>query len=127
MPYLVDQFHAAVSLLSGHGHIKQRLSAAYLDNLGAIHEDELPEAAQEIFADLRQKLRRVAPLNGEGHVRASVRKMSVNEANDCAKLIVDLYASVLRHYASGASLRLVERSTEIPAFLMKNRFQVENS
>jgi hypothetical protein len=32
MSYHVDRFYAAVSVLSGHGHIKQRLIKAYEEN-----------------------------------------------------------------------------------------------
>ena len=73
----VDRFHAAISVLCGHGDIKQRLVAAYQENLAPIEDIELPPDLQETFAELRSLLRRVAPLNGEGAVRASVRKMSL--------------------------------------------------
>ena len=43
MSYHVDRFFAAVSVLAGHGHIKQRLIKAYEDHLDEISEDELPD------------------------------------------------------------------------------------
>ena len=36
----VDRFHAALMVLVGHGHIKQRLIKAFDENLVDIHEDE---------------------------------------------------------------------------------------
>jgi len=78
MSYHVDRFFAALSVLAGHGHIKQRLIRAYEDNLAEINEDELPVTAKQTFADLKQQMYRVSPLNGEGPICASVRKMSVD-------------------------------------------------
>ena len=33
----LDRFHAALTVLAGHGHIKQRLIRAFEDNLVDIH------------------------------------------------------------------------------------------
>ena len=40
-------------------------------------------------------MHRVAPLNGEGPICASVRKMSVQEASDCAGRVVTLFGEML--------------------------------
>jgi len=101
MSYHVDNFFAAVSVLSGHGHIKQRLISAYEDNLASIRDDDLPVAVKRSFADLTSLMHRVTPLNGEGPICASVRKMSIDEANQCAQLMVDLYGDMIRHSDSG--------------------------
>ncbi len=97
MSYHVDKFFAAVSVLSGHGHIKQRLISAYEDNLTSVRDDDLPAALKQTFAELTDLMHHVAPLNGEGPICASVRKMSVDEANQCAQLMVDLYGDMIRH------------------------------
>ena len=86
----VARFHAALTVLAGHGHVKQRLITAWDDHLVEIHEDELPIALKQTFADLRHDMSRVTPLNGEGAICASVRKMSLDEASDCAGRIVSL-------------------------------------
>lgn len=96
MSYHVDRFYAAVSVLAGHGHIKQRLIRAYEDNLGEISEDELPISVKQTFSDLRHQMHRVSPLNGEGPICASVRKMSVAEASECAVSVVSLYRELSR-------------------------------
>ncbi len=72
----VERFHAALTVLAGHGHIKQRLIKAYEENLVDINEDELPISIKQLFADLRSQMYGVTPLNGEGPICASVRKMS---------------------------------------------------
>ena len=73
----VNRFHAALQVLAGHGHVKQRLIKAFEEHLDDIHEDELPAALKQTFTDLRHEVHRVSPLNGEGPICASVRKMSL--------------------------------------------------
>ena len=96
MSKYVNRFYTAVSVLAGNGHIKQRLVRAYEDNLVLIDEDDMPKVLRPSFADLILLMNNVAPLNGEGAIRASVRKMSIEEADDCAHRIVDLYGDMIR-------------------------------
>ncbi len=122
MPYHVDSFYAAVSVLVGHGHIKQRLMKAYGEYLDSIIEDELPEIVRETFVELQRSLHRVAPLNGEGAVCASVRKMSAEEAGECAASIVAMYRSMIRSANSNepdVSLDHDNRKA-LPPFLVKS-------
>jgi len=122
MSYHVDRFYAAVSVLSGHGHIKQRLIKAYEENLGAISEDELPIALKQSFSDLRHQMNRVTPLNGEGPICASVRKMSVEEAAECATLVVSLFGEISRLGDSGQELLPLDAIDPkvVPPFLVKS-------
>ena len=90
----VDRFRIALTMLTGNGHIKQRLIKAYESNLVAINEDELPILLRQSFADLRRQMHSVTPLNGEGPICASVRKMSLNEASKCAASIVSMYGEI---------------------------------
>jgi len=92
----VNRFHTAVSVLAGHGHIKQRLMQAYQDSLAFIEDDTMPLALRQSFAELRRLMNQVEPLNGEGPICASVRKMSLAEADQCARRIVDLYGDMIR-------------------------------
>ena len=122
MSYHVDRFYAAVSVLAGNGHIKQRLINAYEDNLGAISEDELPIAVKQPFSDLKHQMNRVTPANGEGPICASVRKMSVDEATECSALVVALYGEIARHGDSGQAVlpRDGKERTAVPPFLVKS-------
>ena len=122
MSYHVDRFYAAVSVLAGHGHIKQRLIKAYEDNLGEISEDELPKSVRKAFADLRHQMHRVSPLNGEGPICASVRKMSVDEAAECAVSMVSLYGELSRlNSGDDKVLPLNAQEPEVvPPFLVKS-------
>lgn len=121
MSYHEDRFYAAVSVLAGHGHIKQRLIKAYEDHLGAISEDELPIAVKQTFSDLKHQMNRVSPLNGEGSICASVRKMSVNEAAECANSVVSLYGEVARLGDSGQAMLPLDGKEPrvVPPFLVK--------
>lgn len=122
MTYPVDSFHAAASVLVGHGHIKQRLMKAYEDYLDAIDESEVPERRRPAFAAVQKAMHRVAPLNGEGSVCASVRKMSPVEAGDCAITILSIYREMLREGDENSpELKVINESGEaVPPFLMKS-------
>ena len=112
MSYPVDSFHAAASVLVGHGHIKQRLIKAFEDHLEAIEEDEVPTARRKAFVDIQHAMHRVAPLNGEGSVCASVRTIT----------ILSIYRDMLRSSDdSGPELRLAHSEQEpVPPFLLKS-------
>ena len=118
----LDRFHAALTVLAGHGHIKQRLIKAYEENLVEIHEEELPIAMKQSFADLRLEMHRVTPLNGEGPICASVRKMSLDEASECAGRIVTLYGEIARQRDDlQTSLPLADGDeVRVPPFLIKS-------
>ncbi len=121
MTYHVDRFYAAVSVLAGDGHIKQRLIKAYQENLDDIVEDDLPRDLKKAFRELRARLHCVAPLNGEGPVRASVRKMSVSEASECAVRVVDLYSEMIRQAENLQDpLPLHDDVDKVPPFLVKS-------
>ena len=122
MTYHVNRFYAAVAVLTGDGHIKHRLIRAYQDNLADIEADELPIALKEPFADLKQRMYCVSPLNGEGPIRASVRKMSGPEAGECGVMVLSLYSEMLRHM-DGAQEVLTHSGEEayiVPPFLVKS-------
>ena len=118
----VDRFQAALTALAVHGHIKQRLIRAYEDNLADIHDDELPLVLQQRLADLRLQMHSVSPLNGEGPICASVRKMSLDEASECAVSIVTLFRDVVRLTDnSQSSLPLADSGEHrVPPFLVKS-------
>lgn len=118
----VNRFHAAVSALAGHGNIKQRLIVAFEEHLTHIESDEIPIAVKQSFADLREMMSGVEPLNGEGRIRASVRKMSVVEADDCAQKMIDLYTDIIRYEDQAQEslpLRIGDQPL-LPPFLVKS-------
>jgi len=117
----VEKFHAALTVLAGHGHIKQRLIKAYEENLVEISEDELPISIKQSFADLRRQMYGVTPLNGEGPICASVRKMSFDEASECAASVVTLFGVVSRMQDDTQGTLPINdvEAARIPPFLVK--------
>lgn len=121
MSHYVERFHAAVSVLAGHGHVKQRLMRAYEENLGDIRPDELPVSVRQAFADLKHQMNCVAPLNGEGPICASVRKMSVADASECASVVVALFGEISRLGDNAqAHLPFEGQDRPVPPFLVKS-------
>lgn len=88
---LADQLEAAVTALAAHGALKDRLSAAYCNYLEDLDAQDLPLEAQQDFAELAKAMHAARVLPGDSVVRASVRKLSNEEAQRYAALIVRLY------------------------------------
>ena len=118
-----DRFSAAVSVSVSHGKIKQRRIAAFEENLAAIEDPELPATVREKFSALRRRMTGVEPLNGDGHIRATVRKMSTIEADDCAHQMLDIYTQLSRFVpvsTDAEQIHIGGDPARIPPFLVKN-------
>jgi hypothetical protein len=89
-------FHFATLELVRSAPIKQRLISAYRRHLASFPEDQLPGEVREYFGQVMRYLRCVKPLPGEDAVAASVRKMSNQEADECAALIVEIFGLMCR-------------------------------
>src|SRR5208283_787676 len=119
-----EHLHFATLELVRSTPIKQRLIAAYRRHLAAVVEDQVPNEVRISFSQVMRSLAGVQPLRGEDAVAASVRKMSNQEADDCAALIVEIFgllcqaeANTTRQTASVVQLRSVEHAAtdfEIP-------------
>jgi hypothetical protein len=97
-----ENLHFATLELVRSTPIKQRLICAYRRHLAAIPEDQLPAEVRESFAQMMRSLCGVQPLRGEDAVAASVRKMSNQEADDCAALVVEIFGITCRALLNGA-------------------------
>lgn len=93
MTDLNGRLEAAALSLAGQGPIKERLSAAYSTYLQDIPEADLPALGAE-FGQMIQALHRAEALPGDDVVRASVRKLSNQEACRYAELVVRLYGAL---------------------------------
>jgi hypothetical protein len=118
----VKRFFAAVSALVSHGDIKQRLIKAFDDHLADLGDDELPRVIRPDFEKLRAAMTRVDPLNGEGRIKATVRKMSVYEADRCAHRILEIYSSLVKldEELEVVVTPIVEEQPVVPPFLVKS-------
>jgi hypothetical protein len=86
-----DCFHFATLELVRSTPIKQRLVCAYRRYLVSLPPDQIPNEVRDSFGSVMRSLCNVAPLRGEDAVAASVRKMSSQEADDCAAQIVEIF------------------------------------
>lgn len=91
-----DCLHFATLELVRSSPIKQRLVAAYSQFLSQIPDEQLPPEIRERYAHILHSLHGVQPLRGEDEVTASVRKMSMVEADACAAQIVAMFAQLCR-------------------------------
>jgi hypothetical protein len=115
-----ESLHFATLELVRSTPIKQRLINAHRRHLAGIPPDQLPTEVRESFGRLMDSLCCVQPLRGEDAVAASVRKMSNQEADDCAALIVEIFGttcrvllSAARASASVVQLHTMERETGV--------------
>jgi hypothetical protein len=91
-----EQLEGAVLSLARSGAIKDRLSDAYRNHLMHLDAGELPGPWRAEFCACRDSLTRERPLRGEDAVRATVRKMSNEEAEAVAQCVVRLYGAWVR-------------------------------
>ena len=97
-----ESLHFATLELVRSTPIKQRLVSAYRRHLTSISEDQLPSEVRDTFNQIMGSLHGVKPLRGEDAVSASVRKMSNQEADDCASQIVEIFGITCRLLLSAA-------------------------
>jgi hypothetical protein len=122
-------FHFATLELVRSTPIKQRLISAYRRHLASVQENDIPSEARESYEQVMRTLCGVQPLRGEDAVTASVRKMSNQEADDCAAQIVEIFGLMCKtHHGatrSGSVVQLhsVERTADefaAPALIASN-------
>jgi hypothetical protein len=96
----LDLFEAATVSLTKAAPIKDRIADAYRNYLVHIHEEDLPYDVCEEFRALTDTLTRIDPeLRGDDPLRATVRKMSNNDAEIAASAVVRMFGAVSRAIA----------------------------
>jgi hypothetical protein len=91
-----EQLEGAALSLARSGAIKDRLADAYRNHLALVNPDELPLGLRAEFRACHHALTRERPLRGEDAVRATVRKMSNQDADLVARTVVRLFAAMAR-------------------------------
>jgi hypothetical protein len=114
-----EKFQAATLSLVRSGSIKDRLTDAYRNHLANVAPEELPRDLRDEFRALSSALTRECPLRGEDPVRATVRKMSNDEADHLACALVRLFCAMPRAAAATPSVapRGVTSAQVVPLFL----------
>lgn len=101
----------------GDGPVKQRLVNAYSQNLVDITDAELPAALRRDFGELKAVMSRIAPVGTESRVRASVQKMSADEAAGHAATILRLYVELIGTAERAEPLKVVAPARQPPRYL----------
>ena len=104
MSTALEQLESAALSLARSAPIKERLADAYRNHLALVNADELPAALRAEFRACHDALTRERPLRGEDAVRATVRKMSGQQADEVACSVVRLFAALARQAAAEAAL-----------------------
>jgi hypothetical protein len=91
-----EQLEGAALSLARSAPIKERLTDAFRNHLALVNAEELPDALREEFRACHDALTRERPLRGEDAVRATVRKMSNQQADEVACSVVRLFAAMAR-------------------------------
>jgi len=112
-----QRFAAAVDILVGDGPVKQRLANAYATQLADLGEATLPPGLRREFGELQAAMTRVAPVGSETRVRASVQKMSPDEAARHAATIVKLYVELMNGVERAEPLKVVAPPPKPPRYL----------
>jgi hypothetical protein len=96
MSRVYDRLESATLVLTGAGSIKDRLNGAWRQNLASIEADDVPRELRLQFLELCSAMQRERPLRGEDAVRATIRKMSHEDAERQAALIVRMFCRMTR-------------------------------
>jgi hypothetical protein len=96
MSRVYDRLESATLLLARAGAIKERLNGAWRQCLANIEPDDVPRELRLQFLELSNAMQRERPLRGEDAVRATIRKMSNEEAESQSALIVRMFCRMTR-------------------------------
>ena len=91
-----ESLHKATLELAKPSALKQRLTDAFTRYLVDLSAQSMPSEVRQDFEALRHSMTRVRPQHGECPVTATVRKMSIGEADACAARIVALLDALHR-------------------------------
>lgn len=105
MDNAIERLQRAAIRLAQDGSLKERLADAYAANLEGLDPDDLPEGLRADMTLLQGAMHRERAQPRESVIRASVRKMSSDEARRHAALVVRLFAALARTDGSAQGRR----------------------
>jgi hypothetical protein len=113
-----ERLQGATLSLARSAHIKERLTDAFRNHLAFIEEDELPGELREEFRTLHHEVTREPPiLRGEDALRATVRKLSCEEAEAIACRVVHLFVDLVRTQTVTTARQKVTKAAVVPLYL----------
>jgi hypothetical protein len=98
-----ESLYKAALELARPSPLKQRLTDAFTRHLLDLPIYEVPGDLRQDFEALRQSMTRIPPAPGESAVIATVRKMSIGDADVCATRILELLDKLHRLPAAAPS------------------------
>jgi hypothetical protein len=96
MSRVYDRLESATLHFARSGAIKDRLERAWRQCLAHVDAEDVPLELRLQFLELASQLQRERPLRGEDAVRATIRKMSNEEAERHASFIVRMFCRMTR-------------------------------
>jgi len=116
MSRVYDRLESATLLLARSGAIKDRLEGAWRQSLSRIEADDVPHELRLQFLELAAQIQRERPLRGEDALRATVRKMSSEEAESHASQIVRMFCRMTRQQELELALPLPTSAAVVQLF-----------
>ena len=116
MSRVYDRLESATLLLARSGAIKDRLEGAWRQSLSRIEADDVPHELRLQFLELAAQIQRERPLRGEDALRATVRKMSSEEAESHASQIVRMFCRMTRQQEMDLPLPTVQNAAIVQLF-----------
>jgi len=96
MSRVYDRLESATLHFARSGAIKERLEGAWRHCLANLEAEDVPHELRLQFLELAAQMQRERPLRGEDALRATVRKMSNEEAEKHASIIVRMFCRMTR-------------------------------
>lgn len=115
-----ERLQGATLSLARSTPIKERLTDAFRNHLALIEEEELPNELREEFRTLNHEITREPPLlRGEDALRATVRKLSAEEAEAIACRVVHLFVDLTRTQTplAGGRQKVAKAAAVVPLYL----------
>jgi len=92
--YVREKFWQAIRVLVSGGSIQHRLEHAAIA-LHVLQPEDIPARQRDEFVEVWDTLTKHDPeIQGEGSIRASIRKLSEDEASDIGRKIFDMYIAI---------------------------------
>ena len=116
-----EKLQGATLSLARSGALKERITAAYRNHLSRIDETELPKELRDDFRSFSHTLTRERPLvRGDDAFRATIRKMSTDEAEEVATRVVRMFCALQQRGASSLPMRPTVTAQIVPLYLTES-------